>query len=82
MCRKCVRLDDPWAAMRLRVKDPDERLELLHYLRASGCIAYLVDDQTIEALVSGGAGDGIAIMGLVDDWRARRARARRFDETA
>jgi hypothetical protein len=80
--QECAAVNDPRAAMRLRVKDPDERLELLRYLRASGCVAYLVDDQTIEALVSGGAGDGIAIMGLVDDWRARRARARRFDKTA
>jgi hypothetical protein len=68
--------------MRLRVSDPDERLELLGYLRASGCIAYLVDDETIEALVHGSAGDGITLMTLVDGWRSRRARAERLHKTA
>jgi hypothetical protein len=67
--------------MRLRVTDPDERIDLLRYLRASGCIAYPVDDQTIEAVVDGSARDGLAIMGLVDDWRARRARAERARQT-
>jgi hypothetical protein len=65
--------------MRFRVPDPDERIELLGYLRANGCIAYLVDQQTIEALLLKPTGnDGHVIMALADAWRARRARVQRL----
>ena len=66
--------------MRFRIADPDERTELLGYLRSNGCVAYLVDDhQTIEALLlQPVTNDGTFIMTLVDAWRALRTPAARL----
>ena len=64
--------------MRLRISNADERVELLRYLRANGCIAYVVDEeQDIEVLLlQSTSSDGGVIMALVDAWRAPRLRAR------
>ena len=47
-------------------------MELLRYLRANRCIAYVVDEeQDIEVLQSTSS-DGSMIVALVDAWRADR----------
>jgi hypothetical protein len=58
----------------MRVSDPDRLSDLLSYLRARGCIAYVVGEQTdtIEALFPHlfGSREQEAVRGLVADWRA------------
>jgi hypothetical protein len=60
--------------VRIRVSDPVRLGELLSYLRARGCIAYVIGEQidTIEALLPHlfGRHETDAVAELVAAWRA------------
>jgi hypothetical protein len=63
----------PTAAMTIRLADPEQVADLLHFLRERGCIAYAVEAVTaIEALrPDASASDAAAeIRQLVDAWLA------------